>query len=180
MWDFQRESGNEVNANGKESALDKYKKFMSSETKRHIKLGVLFLLLHFVLTSPGEIWLLLNLDLLVVSESGDIYLDYLLLNLLGPIVWICALTVALLNIFGRRTLGYVFVLVAVLISTVLFWLTGGDSGNWERAFNSGVEQEPLGFVLGAIRYFSTLILLPLGLILSASGRPEKWNSPKPK
>lgn len=168
-----RESGNEVNANGKESALEKYKKFMSSETKRHVKLGVLFLLLHFVLTAPGEIARLLNLEFLVTSASGDVYLDFLILIILGTVAWICALTVALLNIFGRRTLGYVFVLVAVLFSAILFWLTGGDSANWERAFNSGVEQEPLGFVLSALRYFSTLILLPLGLILSASGRPVK-------
>lgn len=142
--------------------VPKYKVFFSSNTSLFTKFAVLLLLLHFILTSPQN---------LVFPQSFEAYLEWAYIPILVFITltflaWLTTLTAALLTVFGRKNLGFLFALGLTLLSGVASVMTVVQSGEW--ILSNFLEIEPLGIV----SLLSTFVILPIGLILLVLGRPE--------
>jgi hypothetical protein len=144
------------------SNVPKYKAFFSPNTSLFTKFAVLFLLLHFILTSPQNFFF---------PQSFEAYLEWAYIPTLVSITldflaWLSALTAALLTVFGRKNLGFLFALGLALLSGVASVIFLVQSGEW--ILSNFLEIEPLGIV----SLLSTFVILPVGLILLVLGRPE--------
>jgi len=153
--------------------IPKYKVFFSSDTSLFTKLAVLSLLMHFILTSPQKIYFPEYFEI-YFSDLGDVNILGLLSLILTSLAWLSTLAVALLTIFGRKNLGFLFALGLALLSVVVFFLAGGLDLDWILA--NYLDIEPVGIVF----LISTFVILPLGLILLVLGRPEVRRLANPK
>lgn len=149
------------------SAKPKYiRSFFSSKTSLLTRLAVILLFVHFVFTFPQKISFPEYFGF-YLSEIGDLaYLPGFLTLSTTFLAWLSTLATVLLSTFGRKNLGFLFALVAILLSVIAFLLVGGLDLGW--IISNFLEIEPVGYLW----LLSTYLVFPVGLGLLILGRPE--------